>query len=197
VVDVLCQDGKAGEAYEMWRLMVKKNVPPDNTVVSTLIYWLCKNGMVLEARRLFDELGRGFVPSLLTYNSLIVGLCENGELQEAGRVWDDMVERWYEPNAMTYEALIKGFCKIGKSNEGYALFKEMMAKGSTPSKFLYQALVDSLSEPSHDDTVRTIVEAAALSGRDFLDGQSWEIFIRKVVDTNETWKKHLDLVLNM
>ncbi|XP_034590407.1 uncharacterized protein [Setaria viridis] len=197
VVDVLCQDGKAGEANEMWRWMVKKTVPPDNAVTSTLIYWLCKNGMVREARKLFDELERGFVPSMLTYNSLILGLSENGELQEAGKVWDDMVERRYEPNAMTYEALIKGFCKMGKSNEGAALFKEMVTKGCTPSKFIYRVLVDSLSEPSHDDTFCTIVEAAALSGRDFLDGESWEIFIRKVVDTNETWKKHLDLVLNM
>jgi len=35
VVDVLCKDGKAGEAYEMWRWMVKKNVPPDNAITST------------------------------------------------------------------------------------------------------------------------------------------------------------------
>ncbi|WVZ82810.1 hypothetical protein U9M48_030030 [Paspalum notatum var. saurae] len=181
VVDVLCQDGKAGEAYEMWRWMLKKNVPPDNAVASTLIYWLCKNGMVQEARKLFDELERGVVPSLLAYNSLILGLCENGELQEAGKVWDDMVGRRYEPSAMTYEALIKGFCKIGKSNEGAALFKEMMAKGLPPSKFLYQALVASISEPSHDGALCTIVEAAAFSGRGFWDGESWELVIRKVV----------------
>ena len=61
----------------------------------------------------------------------------------------------------------------------------------------YQVLVDSLSEPSHDDTFCTIVEAAVLSGRDFLDAESWEIFIRKVLDTNESWTKHLDLVLTM
>jgi pentatricopeptide repeat protein len=108
-----------------------------------------------------------------------------------------MVERRYEPNAMTYEAFIKGFCKMGKSNEGVALFKEMVAKGCTPSKIIYQVLVDSLSETNHDDTFCIIVEAAASSGQDFLDGESWEIFIRKVVDTNETLKKHLDLVLNM
>jgi pentatricopeptide repeat protein len=181
----------------MWRWMVKKNIPPDNAITSTLIYWLCKNGMVQEARKLFDELEKGLVPSLLAYNSLILGLCENGELHEAGRVWDDMVERRYEPNAMTYEALIKGFCKMGKSNEGAALFKEMVTKGCTPSKFIYQVLVDSLSEPSHDDTFCTIVEAAVLSGHDFSDAKPWEIFIRKVLDTNESWTKHLELVLTM
>ena len=112
-------------------------------------------------------------------------------------MWDDMVELRYEPNAMTYEALIKGFCKMGKSNEGAALFKEMVAKGCTPSKFIYQVLVDSLSEPSYDDTFCTIVEAAVLSGHDFLDAESWEIFIKKVLDTNESWTKHLVLVLTM
>ena len=39
--------------------MVKKNVPPDNAIMSKLIYWLCKNGMVQEERKLFDELKKG------------------------------------------------------------------------------------------------------------------------------------------
>jgi pentatricopeptide repeat protein len=177
--------------------MEKKNVPPDNMVTSTLIYWLCKNGMVREARNLFDELERGFKPSLLTYNSLISGLCENEELQEAGRVWDDMVERGYEPNAMTYEALIKGLCKTGKPNEGATVFEEMVSRGCKPSSLLFQVLVDSLSEPRHEDTIRKILETAALYGRYFLDGDSWEIFVRKVVNATDTSNKHLDLVLDM
>jgi pentatricopeptide repeat protein len=107
-----------------------------------------------------------------------------------------MVERRYEPNAMTYEALIKGFCKIGKPNEGVAVFTEMVTKGCTPSKFIYQVLVDSLSEPMHDDIVGKILETAALSGPDFLDGDSWEIFIRKVLSASDTWNNHLDLVLD-
>uniref|UniRef100_A0ACD6A4H3 Uncharacterized protein n=1 Tax=Avena sativa TaxID=4498 RepID=A0ACD6A4H3_AVESA len=197
VVDVMCQDGKAEEAYQMWRWMAKKNVPPDNTITSTLIYWLCKSGMVQEARKLFDELEKGFKPSLLTYNSLISGLCENGELQEAGQVWDDMVERRYEPNALTYEALIKGFCKIGKPNEAVSVFTEMVTKGCTPSKFIYQALVDSLSEPIHDDILGKILETAALSGRIFLNGDSWEVFIKKVLNTSDTWNKHLNFVLDI
>ncbi|KAI4963447.1 hypothetical protein ZWY2020_014088 [Hordeum vulgare] len=44
---------------QMWRWAVKKNVPPDNTITNTLIYWLCKSGMVGEARKLFDELEKG------------------------------------------------------------------------------------------------------------------------------------------
>lgn len=50
----------------MRRWMVQKNVPPDNVVTSTLIYWLGKNGMVCKERNLVDELERGFKPSLLT-----------------------------------------------------------------------------------------------------------------------------------
>jgi pentatricopeptide repeat protein len=151
--------------------------------------------MIREARKLFDELEKGFKPSLLTYNSLISGLCENGKLQEAGQVWDDMVERRYEPNAVTYEALIKGFCKTGKPSEGAAVFTEMVTKGCTPSKFIYQVLVDSLSEPN-DDIVGKILETAALRGRDILDGDSWEIFVRKVLNTSETCNKHLNLLLD-
>uniref|UniRef100_A0A0E0QHA9 Uncharacterized protein n=1 Tax=Oryza rufipogon TaxID=4529 RepID=A0A0E0QHA9_ORYRU len=46
----------------MRRWMVQKNVPPDNVVTSTLIYWLGKNGMVCKERNLVDELERGFKP---------------------------------------------------------------------------------------------------------------------------------------
>uniref|UniRef100_A0A0E0ATX4 Uncharacterized protein n=1 Tax=Oryza glumipatula TaxID=40148 RepID=A0A0E0ATX4_9ORYZ len=46
----------------MRRWMVQKNVPPDNVVTSTLIYWLGKNGMVCRERNLVDELERGFKP---------------------------------------------------------------------------------------------------------------------------------------
>uniref|UniRef100_A0A0E0LTR5 Uncharacterized protein n=1 Tax=Oryza punctata TaxID=4537 RepID=A0A0E0LTR5_ORYPU len=35
------------------------NVPPDNVVTSTLIYWMGKNGMVRKERNLVDELKRG------------------------------------------------------------------------------------------------------------------------------------------
>lgn len=63
---MLCQGGKVNEPYEMRRWMVQKNVPPDNVVTSTLIYWLGKNGMVCKERNLVDELERGFKPSLLT-----------------------------------------------------------------------------------------------------------------------------------
>jgi pentatricopeptide repeat protein len=169
-------------------------VDGEEECATRLIYWLCKKRMVQEARKLFDELERGFKPSLLTYNSLILGSCENGELQGTGKVWDDMVERRYQPNAMTYEALIKGLCKMGKSNEGASIFQEMVAKGCTPSKLLYHELVNSLSD---EDIVCNILEATVLSGQNLLDGECWETFVKNVVNPYEPWSMNLDALLNI
>ncbi|XP_073306315.1 uncharacterized protein [Primulina huaijiensis] len=144
LIDVLCEEGKVEEACELWRTLLIKNCTPDNTISSTLIYWLCKEGKVWEARKLFDEFGRGSIPSVLTYNTLIAGMCERGELCEAGRLWDDMVEKGCSPNSFTYNMLIKGFHKVGIANEGIRVLEEMLTNGFLPNETTYSILVEDL-----------------------------------------------------
>lgn len=195
VIDALCEDGKVEDACEIWRKLLKKNVTPDNSVSSTLIYWLCKAGKIWEARKLFDEFERGFIPSVLTYNTLISGMCENGELQEAGRLWDDMVERRCHPNVFTYNVLIKGFCKVGEAKEAVGALEEMLEKGCVPNKLTYRVLVDGLLECGDGEEALEVLGDLASRRGELLDEDSWDVFVRKVVADAGVWRKGLREVL--
>ncbi|KAL6124601.1 hypothetical protein ACLB2K_077113 [Fragaria x ananassa] len=48
-------EGKVEDACKLWRRLLKKNRTPDNAVLGTLIYWLCKKGELWKARKLFDQ----------------------------------------------------------------------------------------------------------------------------------------------
>ncbi|MQL96284.1 hypothetical protein Taro_028968, partial [Colocasia esculenta] len=181
VIDVLCEDGRVEDACDAWKKLLKKNCTPDNAISSTLIYWLCKKGKVWEARKLFGQFEKGFIPSALTYNTLISGMCENGELQEAGRLWDDMEAKRCPPNAFTYNVLIKGFCNAGKAKEAVRFLKEMMEKGCLPDKFTYSALVDGLYESGDKEEVSEVLHLVASCECQFLNEECWDVFVRKVV----------------
>ena len=196
VIDALCEDGKVEDACMIWRKLLKKNVTPDNSISSALIYWLCKAGKVWEARELFDEFERGFIPSVLTFNTLISGMCENGELQEAGRLWDDMVERKCHPNVFTYNVLIKGFCKFGEAKEAVRILEEMLEKGCVPNKSTYGVLVDGLFECGDEDQALGVIRNVASRSGGFLDEDSWEVFIRKVVTDTGRWREVLGEVFD-
>nr|GLL41048.1 probable E3 ubiquitin-protein ligase LOG2 [Ipomoea trifida] len=59
VIDAMCEAGKVQEACDLWKKLLIKNCTPDNAISSTLIHWLCKEGKIWEAKKLFDELERG------------------------------------------------------------------------------------------------------------------------------------------
>ncbi|KAJ0968398.1 hypothetical protein J5N97_025315 [Dioscorea zingiberensis] len=195
VIDALCEDEKVEDACDIWKKLLKKNVTPDNSISSTLIYWLCKKGMVWQARKLFDEFEKGFIPSLLTYNTLISGMCENGELQEAGRLWDDMLDRKCAPNVFTYNVLIKGFCKVGKAMEGVRILEEMLEKKCRPNKSTYPVLLDGLLHSS-DDAVLDKVLYSLFSSRGFFGKEDLNLFVLKVLKENENWRDVLNAVLD-
>ncbi|KAH0451639.1 hypothetical protein IEQ34_018938 [Dendrobium chrysotoxum] len=194
VIDALCEDGKVEGACSTWKKLLKNNVTPDNSISSTLIYWLCKKGMIWEARKLFDEFERGFIPSLLTYNTLISGMCENGELQEAGRLWDDMVERRCAPNVFTYNVLINGFCKAGKPKEGIRILGEMMESMCAPNKFTYNVLIDGLHKLGDMEEIAKLLQKAT-SKSEFLDGEIWNIFVTKMLSDSNQWREDLNVLL--
>lgn len=132
----------------------------------------------MEAREVLDELEKGEVASLLTYNTLIVGMCERGELCEAARLWDEMVEKGRAPNAFTYNVLIKGFCKVGDVKEGIRVLEEMVENGCLPNKSTYSILVDGISvSGGKKEEIEKVVLLAMTTG---VDGGLWGIFLKLV-----------------
>ena len=62
--------------------MDKRGCKPDVMTYSTIIDSLCKDEMVDDALKLFNEmiLHKGILPDVVTYSSLIRGLCNQGRL---------------------------------------------------------------------------------------------------------------------
>ncbi|GAB2269515.1 hypothetical protein Dimus_004432 [Dionaea muscipula] len=203
VIDALCEQGKIEDACALWKKLLKKyNVTPDNThntISSTLIHWLCKEGMIWEAKKLFDELLRSSgLPSVLTYNTLIAGMCDNGELCEAGRLWDDMVEKGCAPNAFTYNMLIKGFCKVGKPDEGVRVLKEMLLQQKRcplPNESTYSILIDGISgSGSREEEIMELLFLVASNGGR-IDAASWRLILSKAAIGNVDTAAILDNII--
>ncbi|XP_029129487.1 pentatricopeptide repeat-containing protein At5g16420, mitochondrial [Cajanus cajan] len=194
VVDLLCEEGSVERACEVWRGVVRAGFRVGGEVVSTIVHWLCKKGEVAEARRVFDELERGEVASLLTYNTLIAGLCERGELCEAGRLWDDMVEKGRVPNAFTYNVLIKGFCGVGDVKEGVRVLEEMVESGCLPNKSTFLILVDGISRSGgmNEEIEKVVSMATKTVG---VDGDLWGLLLRHVVGNLDGNAAQLDRIL--
>ncbi|XP_065860109.1 pentatricopeptide repeat-containing protein At5g16420, mitochondrial-like [Euphorbia lathyris] len=186
VIDVLCEEGKVEEACELWKRVFEKiHTPgnamyssPGNVIISTLINWLCKEGKLGEAKKLFDEFEQSATPSLITYNALIAGMCEKGELSEVRRLRDVMAKRGSKPNAFTYNMLIKGFSKVGNTKEGVRILKEMLEQGCMPNKSTYGMLIEELFKMKRVEFNKVMFIAMTNGG---IDGDSWELFLNKVV----------------
>ncbi|KAL9228847.1 hypothetical protein vseg_004383 [Gypsophila vaccaria] len=198
VVDVLCEGGRVEDACEVWRKCLKANKGRvsrvDDGAVSTLVHWLCKEGKVREARRLFDEFEKGeVVPSLLTYNMLIERLCEVGELSEVRWLWEYMVENGCSPNAFTYNVLIKGLCKCGDPEEGMRVFEEMLEKGCLPNESTYRVLIEELCSSGLDTELMKLLSVVVERGGK-LDARTWEVILSKALAHVDT-RKVLDNIL--
>ena len=56
--------------------MAQRKVVPDVQTFNVLVDTLCKEGMLIKAKEVFDGMiQRGIEPNTVTYNSLIEGYC--------------------------------------------------------------------------------------------------------------------------
>lgn len=148
---------------------------------------------MVEARGVLDELEKGEVASLMTYNTLIAGMCERGQLCEAGRLWDEMVEKGRVPNAFTYNVLMKGFCKVGDVKEAIRVLEEMVESGCLPNKSTFSILVDGISlSGGKKEEIDKVVLLAMTTG---VDGELWDLFLKLVVDNLDGNAAELDRIL--
>ncbi|GFQ00403.1 pentatricopeptide repeat-containing protein at1g62670 mitochondrial [Phtheirospermum japonicum] len=78
VIDGLRKVGNTAMAIEMLRVMEKGRsiCKPNTHIYRMVIDSLCKDKMMDDALKLFDEMSeKGIPPDVVTYNALICGLC--------------------------------------------------------------------------------------------------------------------------
>lgn len=105
VINWMCKRGKIEEAQMVFEEMLKRDMQPDNSTLSSLIYGLLARGRVREAYRVFDGTEN---PDTSVYHGLIKGLLRLKRPSEATEVFREMIKRGCEPIMHTYVMLLQG-----------------------------------------------------------------------------------------
>ncbi|CAM8919008.1 unnamed protein product [Rhodiola kirilowii] len=123
LLDGYCREGHVykgalNDALHLWKLMLKRDVVPNEISYCTLLDGFFKMGDVDGALKLWKEiLAKGFTQSRIAYNIMINGLCKVGMMAEAEEIINRMKELNCMPDGVVYKALSVGYCKIGNSNQ--------------------------------------------------------------------------------
>lgn len=139
IMETLLKKNQFDEASKVFYVMVsKKGGDLDGSFYRVMIDWLCKNGRIDMARKVFDEMRqRGVQVDNLTWASIIYGLLVKRRVAEAYKI----VEAIENPDISIYHALIKGMVKIKRANEATEVFRKMIQRGCEPIMHTYLILL--------------------------------------------------------
>ncbi|KAL1198378.1 putative pentatricopeptide repeat-containing protein [Cardamine amara subsp. amara] len=139
IMETLLKKNEFDEASKVFYVMVtKKGGDLDGSFYRIMIDWLCKNGRVDSARKVFDEMRqRGVEVDNLTWASIIYGLLVKRRVAEAYKIFEAIEN----PDISIYHALIKGMVKIKRASEATEVFRKMIQRGCEPIMHTYLMLL--------------------------------------------------------
>ncbi|EOA39416.1 hypothetical protein CARUB_v10012523mg [Capsella rubella] len=139
ILETFLKQNQFDEASKVFYVMVaKRGGDLDGSFYRIMIDWLCKNGRIDMARKVFDEMReRGVQVDNLTCGSIIYGLLAKRRVAEAYQ----MVEGIENPDISIYHALIKGNVKIKRASEATEVFRKMIQRGCEPIMHTYLMLL--------------------------------------------------------
>lgn len=110
-----------------------------NLVVSSLLVdAYAKRGMIVDARRVFDEIP---VRDVLAWTAIVSAYAKGGDMGNARRLFDEMPER----NPVSWTVLIGGYLSNGFSFEALNLFRMMADDGVQPDQFTFSSCICAAS----------------------------------------------------
>ncbi|KAK7336070.1 hypothetical protein VNO77_16599 [Canavalia gladiata] len=110
---------------------------------TALIYMYAKNGAIVTARKLFDEMPER---NVVTWNAMICGLAAHGHVEDALCLFDKLKkEQVVVPNDVTFIGVLSACCHAGLLDVGRDIFRLMKTGyGIEPKIEHYGCLVDLL-----------------------------------------------------
>ncbi|KAI9110985.1 hypothetical protein K1719_018105 [Acacia pycnantha] len=136
-------------------------VTPDTYTYNILIRGFCKNSMVDQGFRFFNEMSRFYCdPDIVTYNTLVDGLCKAGKVKIAHNLVKGMSKKCKDlnPNVVTYTTLIRGYCMKQELDEALHIIKEMTSQGLKLNHITYNTLIKGLCEARKLDKIKDVLE---------------------------------------
>ncbi|EYU34455.1 hypothetical protein MIMGU_mgv1a002067mg [Erythranthe guttata] len=164
------QEGSPDSAFELLKIMLRRNVPTDKTAYDSLVQsYLTKNDPA-EAKAVIDSmvenghipdssLFRGHVEEALgridllmqsgiepDLDGLLSVLCEKGKTIAALKVVDYGLERDYTIDVSSYEKVLDAQLAAGKTLNAYSILCKIMGKGGVSDWSSCKDLIKSLND---------------------------------------------------
>ncbi|CAJ1975531.1 unnamed protein product [Sphenostylis stenocarpa] len=162
VLSILLRRGRTNMAKEVYDEMLRTyGVTPDTCTYNVLIGGFCKNLMVDEGFRFFNEMaGFNCDPDVVTYNTLVDGLCRAGKVRIAQNLVNGMSKKCegLHPDVVTYTTLIRGYCMKLELDEALIVLEEMSSRGIEPNMVTYNTLIKGLCETHKLDKMKDLLE---------------------------------------
>ncbi|CAK8541099.1 unnamed protein product [Lathyrus sativus] len=110
---------------------------------TALVYMYAKNGSILRARKLFDEM---LERNVVTWNAMLCGLASHGHVEDALSLFESMKKDGIVvPNDVTFIGVLSACCHAGLIGVGREIFYSMKdVHGIEPKIEHYGCMVDLL-----------------------------------------------------
>jgi len=143
VLSVCARSGCLELGERIHEFMRVKGVEVGVILGTALVYMYAKNGDILMARKLFDEMPER---NVVTWNAMICGLASHGHVEDALGLFECMKkEEIVVPNAVTYVGVLSACCHAGLIDVGHEVFCSMkVVYGIEPTIEHYGCMVDLL-----------------------------------------------------
>ncbi|CAA7034179.1 unnamed protein product [Microthlaspi erraticum] len=140
--------------------MIERKINPDVVTFSALIDAFVKEGKLLEAEKLYEEMikesldeakqmfalmvSKDCLPNVVTYSTLINGFCKCKRVEDAMELFREMSQRGLVGDTVTYNTLIQGFFQAGDCDNAQASFQTDGFLRVPPDIWTYNILLDGL-----------------------------------------------------
>ncbi|KAL6641402.1 hypothetical protein ACP70R_019583 [Stipagrostis hirtigluma subsp. patula] len=149
--------------------VIKSGLGLDAFVASTVVDMYCKCGMITEAQKLHDKVGR---QELVSWNAIISGFSLSKQSEEAQKFFSEMLETGLKPDHFTYATVLDtcanlATIELGKQIHGQIIKQEMLG-----DEYISSTLVDMYAKCGNMPDSLLMFEKA--QKRDFV---SWNAMI--------------------
>lgn len=149
--------------------VIKSGLGSDAFVASTVVDMYCKCGMMADAQKLHDRIGR---QELVSWNAIMSGFSLNKQSEDAQKLFSQMLDMGLKPDHFTYATVLDtcanlATIEVGKQIHGQIIKQEMLV-----DEYISSTLVDMYAKCGYMQDSLLMFEKA--HKRDFV---SWNAMI--------------------
>jgi pentatricopeptide repeat protein len=119
--------------------VIKSGLGSDAFVASTVVDMYCKCGMITEAQKLRDSIGRR---ELVSWNAIISGFSLNKKSEEAQKFFSKMLDMRQIPNHFTYATVFYTCANLATIELGKQIHGQIIKQQMVGDEYIFSTLVD-------------------------------------------------------